>query len=60
MQNNMVVVQETEPETSWSVKRIHCRIVCVYRWYTTGVIGNPLVTIRGQLLLVAAMFPPQI
>lgn len=54
MQNNIVAVQEREPETAWSMKRIHCRIVCVYRWYTNGVIGNLLLTIQGQMLLNSA------
>lgn len=43
---------------TWFIKRIHWRIVCVYNWYTNGVIGNPLVTVQGQTFVVP-MFPLQ-
>lgn len=56
MQNNIIAVQEKEIEAAWFIKRNHCRIICVYRWYTHRVIGNPLVTVQGQMFIVP-MFP---
>lgn len=50
----MLAAQERELEAAWFIIRIRCRIVCVYGWYTNGVIGNPLVTAQGQRLLSSA------
>ncbi len=55
----MLAVQEKELEAAWFIKRIHCRIVYVYRLYTNGVIGNPVVTVQGQMFIVP-MCPLQI
>lgn len=49
-------MQERELEEAWFIKRIHCRVMGVYIWYTNGVIGNPLVTVQGQTFIVP-VFP---
>lgn len=56
MQNNIIAMQEREIEAAWFIKRSHCRIMCVYRWYTHRVIGNSFVTVQGQSFIVP-MFP---
>lgn len=52
----MLLVQERELEAAWFIKRIHYRIMCVWRWYTNGVIGNPSVTIQGPTFVSTTNF----